>query len=309
MTGILDNSWMLQLELKLRRSAGNAFQTFFSDVMEARFGDDFIRVKPYGQLGDKGCDGYLKSTGSVFACYGAQNGSAGSVNELINKMNNDFDKAKSSLNKIMKSWKMTHNIIEGIPTDAIFAIKKLEEDNPDIEFSFFGMQSIAEIMMGLPESKLEKLIGPPARIKDFKNLQLSEVKELIDTLVSKLNSPKPMVEKIERVSPKKIEYNKLSASWVTILQAGRLNEHRIEEYLNQHHIPTQGESLAKIFRDWYIELDTQEISSDNIMYALYTKIISPEDEDVSRKIAAYTLLSYLFERCDIFKNPEEEKIS
>lgn len=52
-----DLSWHWLLELKLRRTTGNAFQTFFADVMEARYGDDYVRVKAYGSLGDKGCDG------------------------------------------------------------------------------------------------------------------------------------------------------------------------------------------------------------------------------------------------------------
>ena len=33
-------------ELKLRKCSGNAFQEFFSDVMMAAHGSDFIRVRP-----------------------------------------------------------------------------------------------------------------------------------------------------------------------------------------------------------------------------------------------------------------------
>ena len=43
---------------------------FFADVMTRAHGDDYVATRPYGSLGDKGCDGYLASVGEVFACYG-----------------------------------------------------------------------------------------------------------------------------------------------------------------------------------------------------------------------------------------------
>ena len=61
-------AWQTALELKLRRVSGVAFQDFFADVMTRAHGDDFIATRPRGQLGDKGCDGYLTSCGRVFAC-------------------------------------------------------------------------------------------------------------------------------------------------------------------------------------------------------------------------------------------------
>ena len=65
-------------------------------------GDDYVRTRPFGKLGDKGCDGYLQSTGDVFACYGALNADAGKVAYLIEKMKSDFEKAKKALSGIMK---------------------------------------------------------------------------------------------------------------------------------------------------------------------------------------------------------------
>jgi hypothetical protein len=60
--------------------------------MEKLHGDDFIRVRPFGQKGDKGCDGYLLSSGQIFQCYGAVNGDKSKVGYLISKMEEDFGK-------------------------------------------------------------------------------------------------------------------------------------------------------------------------------------------------------------------------
>ena len=146
-----DNSWHWQLDLKLRTCQGNAFQTFIGDLMEARFGDDFVRVKPYGSLGDKGCDGYRQSDGAVFACYGAQNGAAGSVSQFLAKMDDDFAKARRHLGAIMKSWHMTHNIVEGVPVEATMKHKEIAEANPDLSVYFVGPAKIKEIMSHSPK--------------------------------------------------------------------------------------------------------------------------------------------------------------
>jgi hypothetical protein len=69
--------WGVALELKLRKSSGDAFQDFFSVLMGQLHGSDFVRVRAFGKLGDKGCDGYLMTSGQVFQCYGAVNGDGG----------------------------------------------------------------------------------------------------------------------------------------------------------------------------------------------------------------------------------------
>ena len=73
------NWWRIALELRLRQSHGDAFQDFFSVVMGQLHGSDFVRVRAYGSLGDKGCDGYLQTTGQLFQCYGALNGETNRV--------------------------------------------------------------------------------------------------------------------------------------------------------------------------------------------------------------------------------------
>ncbi len=109
--------WRVGLELKLRQLSGDAFQDFLGRIMQARHGDDYVRVRPYGQRGDKGCDGYLVSSGQVFQCYGAVNGDGSKVDYLIDKMETDFAKAKAHLADIMKEWHMAHNLMDGLPID------------------------------------------------------------------------------------------------------------------------------------------------------------------------------------------------
>ncbi len=120
--------WRINLELRLRQSNGAAFQDFFSLVMGQLHGDDFVRVRPFGKLGDKGCDGYLNSSGQVFQCYGAMNGETKQVAKLTKKMTDDFGTAAAKLAAIMREWHLVLNPIEGVPTEAITTLRKLVND-------------------------------------------------------------------------------------------------------------------------------------------------------------------------------------
>lgn len=108
--------WRIALELRLRKANSDAFQDFFSTVMGLLHGDDFVRVRPYGALGDKGCDGYLQSDGQLFQCYGALAGELKQVATLTTKMTDDFAKALKNLAAIMKEWHMVHTSPMGSPS-------------------------------------------------------------------------------------------------------------------------------------------------------------------------------------------------
>lgn len=297
-----DLHWRWRLDLKLRETNGNAFQSFFSDVMEARYGPDFVRTKPYGPLGDGGCDGYLVSTSEVFACYGAQNGSADKVSTLIAKMPEDFAKAKNKLSDIMTHWHMTHNIIEGMPNEAIKALKTLEQANPTIGFSFFAPPRFAEIIKSLSEDKRVALLGPVARNRDFRNLQMSEVRDLVDGMIKSVAEAPIPEAVITPVSPHKLAFNDLPGSWASAIQAGRINAHHIATYFQNHPDPVRGETVAQIFRERYAALKVQQLSPGSIMVELYRYIAGPGEASIDRQVAGHSILAHLFESCDIFEN-------
>jgi hypothetical protein len=67
----------------------------------------------------EGCDGYLQSLGHVYQCYGALNGDSDKVAYLIGKMTDDFAKPLAGVPAIMKEWHMVHNLVDGLPIEAV----------------------------------------------------------------------------------------------------------------------------------------------------------------------------------------------
>ena len=294
--------WKISLRLKLRQSSGDDFQNFFSEVMEKLHGSDFARVRPFGQKGDKGCDGYLQASGKVFQCYGALNGDKGKVDYLIGKMDEDFAKAKSKLGSIMKEWHMVHNLVDGLPIEAVEKLEELKKANPGIAFGFFGLEAFEAGIDGLALAQKTDLLGPAATNQDAQNIQVGELKSLIDGVIKATEKSSANVDDIAPVPADKLEANDLPAHWRSLISAGWQNAHIVATYLDRHSDPLRGETIAKLFSDKYQYLKAQNLSPASIMDGLYEFVTGIGTVPPARQVAAQALLAHLFESCDIFEN-------
>jgi len=297
--------WKIALELKLRKCSGNAFQEFFSDVMAAAHGSDFVRVRPYGSLGDKGCDGYLQSSGSVFACYGAVNGDGGKVDYLIGKMAEDYGKALVALPTIMTGWQMVHNLVDGLPTAAILKLDELKSaDKAQRQFNFMGLEGFEQRIFSLEPYKIEALLGMVATAHDAQNFQAAELRDLVSAVMRAADATPINVADIRPVPPDKLAFNGLPGHWRSMIAGGWQNAHFVQEYLDRHPDPMTGETIAQAFRVRYEYLKSQRLEPGAIMSFLYEDITGMGAVPPARQVAAQALLAYLFESCDIFESVE-----
>lgn len=298
----LDYHYKIALRLKLRQTSGDAFQDFFSTVMAKGHGDDFVRVRPFGQKGDKGCDGYLQSNGQLFACYGALNGEKGKVDYLIGKMTDDFAKAKGHLSDIIKEWHMVHNLVDGLPVEAISKLDELRKANPGIVFGFIGLEGIEGRIAQLNSDDVAELLGPQATNKDAQDIQPAELQALVQGIVSSVFDGAPASGPIAPVPSDKLDANGLPNHWHQMIEHGWKNAYYVAEYFERHHDPLIGERIASLFRERYQYLRSQALSTEAIMDNLYEFVVGIGSVPPARQVAAQALLAHLFESCDIFEN-------
>ena len=301
--------WKLSLRLKLRQSSGNAFQDFFSDVMQKLHGDDFIRVRPFGRKGDKGCDGYLQSTGRVYQCYGAVNGDKSKVDYLISKMEEDFAKAKNGIGDIMKEWYMVHNLVDGLPVEAVETLEKLRDENPEIKFGFIGQEGFEQRISDLDKHQIEEILGPAATNQDAQNLQVAELRDLIRGVIDATEKSDPELADIDPVPADKLDANDLPEYWKSLISSGWQNAYIVAAYIDNHHDPLLGETIAEMFNTRYKYLKAQGLSPASIMDALHEFVTGIGSVAPARQVAAFALLAHLFESCDIFENLSVEAAS
>lgn len=296
--------WRIALELKLRKSHGDAFQDFFSNVMAQLHGDDFVRVRPFGALGDKGCDGYLVSSGQLFQCYGALAGELKTVAKLIEKMNDDYSKARAELTAIMNEWYMVHNLIEGMPVEAILTLKALEESNKTLKFGFIGIEGFEERIFKLKPFQIAALLGPTVSDFDSKDLDISALRKLVQHLSAEADTIDFATLDLRPVPPDKLLYNDLPNHWKYLITGGWKNAHLVSTYFDRHPEPLTGERVAKLFREHYKYLKAQNLAPSNIMASLYELVTGIGTVPQQEQVAVQALLAFLFENCDIFeRNP------
>ena len=294
--------WKISLRLKLRQSSGDHFQDFFSGIMEKLHGSDFVRVRSFGAAGDKGCDGYLQSSGRLFQCYGAVNGDKSKVQYLIRKMSTDFRTAKTELGAIMKEWHMVHNLIDGLPIKAIETLEQLKRDNGGIGFGFVGLEGFEERIEALTIGQKTELLGPAATNQDAQDLQVQELKFLVDALVRATEDVAQPSTEVSPVPADKLEANELPNYWTSLILNGWRSAHVVASYFDRHHDPLLGERIARLFRDRYRYLKSQNLTPATIMDGLYEYVTGVGSVLPARQVAAQALLAHLFESCDILEN-------
>jgi hypothetical protein len=296
--------WRTALELKLRKHPGDAFQDFFSTVMAKAYGSDFVRVRPFGQLGDKGCDGYLGSVGRVFQCYGALNSENNKVAYLIGKMKEDHAKAAKAMKTVMKEWCMVHNFVDGLPIEAVETLDNLRKKNGGQNFSFFGLESFESTILALDEDKIEDLLGIAATAADALNLQITELRDLVNSV--ELAAMDVTAVQVQPVPVNKLVFNKLPPHWAKLIEFGWGNAPLVAEYLANRPEPLIAEQLAEHFRNRYAYLKTENLAPGAIMSSLYETITGTGNVTPQRQVAAQALLAFLFESCDIFEDHPSE---
>ncbi len=294
------NWWRIALELRLRQSHGDSFQEFFSVVMGHIHGSDFVRVRAYGKLGDKGCDGYLQSNGQLFQCYGALNGETNKVATLIKKMKEDFTTAKTKLGGIMKEWHMVLNLVEGVPVEAIETLEALRFANPSIKIGLIGKEGIEERVLGLSGERIASLLGPSATPIEAKTLDVAVLRKLVDDLAL---SPAPPPDSVDLalVPVSKLTHNGLPMHWQMFVRSGWANAPIVESYFARHPDPLKGDQVGTLFIQRYQSLKAQNLMPGNIMTALLELVTGLGPVPPQNQVAAQALLTHFFESCDIFE--------
>jgi hypothetical protein len=293
--------YRLAFDLKVRSAYGVAFQDFFSTVMELRHGTDFIRVRPFGSLGDKGCDGYRSTGGQVFQCYGKLEDAAPSAAGIVKKIADDYVLAGGHLASVMKEWHFAHNLVSGLPVEAVLKIEELKVAGAHV-IGTVGPTSLAAIVMELPDVELFNLLGPAATAEDSRDLKLEEVRALTDSLMASIASAEPASGEVKPVPADKLSFNKLPGHWVQLLSAASSNGPHVRQYFEQHPNVEMGMLVAREFAERYKALKQETLTPGEILDALYEQVTGMGAVTAVRQVAAQAILAYLFDACEIFED-------
>lgn len=158
MNPIDKNYLFLQFKNKIYSKNGNNFQSFFESIMEKAY-SDFQKIKPYGNQGDGGNDGYRKNSGVYYQVYAPHSPSIKEA-EAARKIKKDFKKLKNNWNEIseIKEYSFVFNDkYSGSIQKLESTISELKEDNPTIRFTLFLAKDLEEVFFKLNKTDILNL--------------------------------------------------------------------------------------------------------------------------------------------------------
>lgn len=120
-------------------------------------------------------------------------------------------------------------------------------------------------------------------------------KYLMSSSVSIQNTPSYSLLKIDE----KIKKNSLQGFQMFITM-GLSSNSTIDNYLNKHPDPSFATQLTNIIAQKYQELKKQALDNEDIFYELWN-FASGNMDDFSYKAAGLGILTYFFEKCEVFE--------
>ena len=109
----------------------------FSEIMKAKYKDNFMPCKPWGREGDRKNDGYLINEKYLFAVNGPH---SLEQNRMIRKMEDDLVGALEYWEKYFDKWSFVHNQ-EALPPQINRKLLELRSTYESIEISFGDQQN------------------------------------------------------------------------------------------------------------------------------------------------------------------------
>lgn len=282
--------------LAFMEKKGMKFQDWVAELGSHALGSDFEVVRPYGKQGDWKCDGRQMSTGTIFQCYGPE---TPTDQKTIKKIKDDFSGALNKWPNFIKRWVFVHNTPSGQPPAVLSALDTLRRQHINISFEIWAKAELYTWHNMLSADKMSLIYGPAPNQKIADNLQLEDLKPIIDAL--ECRDPDPDAPSPYPPSVEKLAKNELSEDAAELLKLGRRKVRLVETYFNKAGTVELGEKIAQSFRARYAELKATECPADQIFcylqaFAGYTGA-SPK-----RQVAVMAVMAYFFDKCDIFED-------
>lgn len=285
----------LKFENEYLRLKGEAFQDFFAAVMEKKYPADFVRVRPWGNSGDRKNDGYLRSRRTLFQCY-APNEMTAALS--LKKIKADFVGALPYWKAHFDTWVFLHNSERGLSPHITKLLLDLHAKHAPLVVTSWGFEELRQEAMALAEPELSSLFGPALTRSTMISLGLEE---LGPVLVHISTQTAVVVPDLRPVPADKLETNMLSEAVQTLLTAGMSRADLVRKFFRLK--PTLRDQIAESFRGRYAELRARH-SPDAIFTELQRFAGGDVVRDPGPQAAILAVLAFFFEECDIFERPE-----
>jgi hypothetical protein len=279
------------------KKKGDAFQDFFAEIMEKGYpGGDFVRVRPWGSVGDRKNDGYVRSRRMLFQVYAPNEMSAAKAKDKIEE---DFRGALVHWKKFFDHWVFVHNDRKGLSPEIATTLLSLNEVQAGVDVRQWGFNEIREELFRLRDEDVMALLGPAPSLRDFGHLGFEKLKEV---LLAVGRQPAPIELDLFPVPREKVEINRLSKNTEILINAGRRKSPLVRDFFSRFPDPQLGDEVVQAFKTKYLELKAMGRVPDRIFQDLMIFGGGETVGDTGHQAAVLAVLAYLFDQCDIYES-------
>ncbi|MGE5494747.1 MAG: hypothetical protein ACM3S4_05555 [Burkholderiales bacterium] len=153
---IKDKNYLrLQFWNKIYEKNGLEFQSFFENIM-IKVIPGFQKIRPYGNKGDSGNDGYIPDKGIYYQVYSPKTPNAKDT-DAVKKLKSDFKKLKDNwddIKKIRQFYFVFNDKKSGSSIIIEKALKDLQSENKEIKFELFSANNLEEVFFKLQKADM-----------------------------------------------------------------------------------------------------------------------------------------------------------
>jgi hypothetical protein len=133
------------------------FQCLFENIIK-RSRPEFIQIRPYGNIGDRKCDGLFASEGHIFQVYSPDEMKLAA---LKRKINDDLGMAVKHWAEQMKQWTFVYNARRGLPPDIPELLSTKRTLYPTLTLEHLSSDALWEMARGLTLQQRCEILGAP----------------------------------------------------------------------------------------------------------------------------------------------------
>lgn len=287
---------------KILKADGQIFEDIFSAVMNYAE-TDFQQIKPWGNIGDRKNDGYIKNKGIFYQVYAPED-IRKSYTNVVSKLKEDFDGLKAQWSPVNEFYFVVNDKYKGVNADCEKIIQEIKISHNLNNAGFLTAKHLENILFELEDDQIYSITGFIPDPANIKQLDFSILNEVIGYI---MQLPLNKDDKSKIVLPdwnEKIKLNVLSESVSKLLSNGCFQLHSLDEYLKDN-----SDFLADSLRDKMNEVYSQEKenkSGDELFWAIVNSA-SPKAEQMYQT-SVIVIMSKYFETCDIFEEPVQEGV-
>lgn len=199
------NHW-LWFKYQCHECSPAGFQTLFENVIK-RARPEFLQIKPYGNIGDRKCDGlyYADGKSTVYQVYSPDEFKQAKV---IEKIDEDLEGAWQHWQNTLEEWIFVYNSRRGLAPDIPRFIEDRKSLYPTINLDYLGNDRLWEMIRNLSLQQRCEILGAPSGYEHLffsSSANPDELKERLKidsfVLIQDLMSPVNLQDVSEALEP------------------------------------------------------------------------------------------------------------